>query len=87
MESRLMLNLIGSGIKWTVENEQLASIFDAISLLLWQNANEGKRRAQWSKYPEPYPRPFSTTKVQKENVDLGKRLLEQKERFNDQSQV
>lgn len=87
MESRLMLKLIGSEIKWTVENEQLASIFDAISLLLWQNANEGKRKSQWSDLPERYPRPTTTREAQEKKErqsDLAQKLLEQKERLNGQ---
>lgn len=80
-----MASLNGYEISWQVENEQLAQIFDALNLTLWQNANQGKKPSQWSKKPSPAPRPidknFQAKKESKEKEALIQRLLEQKERL------
>lgn len=86
--SRLMLSLLEKPVKWTMENEQLASIYDALTLRLWQAANEGKKKHQWSKQPDPFPRPSDIGKEKQDKADLSKKLLEQRERlYAQQDQV
>ena len=79
-----MVALSESPVKWTMENEQLAAIFDALALQLWQNENQGRKKHELSKRPDPSPRPSDMQKINKEKENkatLAQRLLEQKERL------
>ncbi len=83
-ESRLFKTLLKTPVVWTVENEQLACIFDALNILAWQNENEGRKKHQQTKQPERYPRPADMERKSEEKTrksEMARRLLEQKERL------
>lgn len=85
LHSRLFTKLQGNKIVWTSENEQLACIFDALALSLWQKENESKKVNQQTKKPERYPRPGDEHRAKQEKAkrsELAVKLLAQKERLS-----
>lgn len=66
---------------WGESEYLLANIFDALQIGNWQRANEGVKKSKQSKLPEPLERPGRAKRKLQKMADLGKRLIEQKERL------